>query len=177
NPGNVGHGWVKQRFVDAEKRAPNAVFIPAKVRDNPGLDTEDYTDSLGRLPDGLRQQLLEGDWEAFQGMAYAELNKDLHVVDGFRLEDSFERYEAADYGLGGCPWALVATDYEGNLVFVDMIYVEKMMVSEVAPLVLRRRMADWGEPWQAFMDPTVWRRSGMANKWGAPAMLSDEFHD
>jgi hypothetical protein len=71
----------------------------------------------------------------------------------------------------------LATDYEGNLIFVDMIYVEKLMVSEVAPLILKRRMADWGEPWQAVMDPTVWRRAGMANRWGAPAMLSDEFHD
>jgi hypothetical protein len=36
NPGGIGHLWVKKRFI--ERPRPGVPFIPAKVRDNPGLD-------------------------------------------------------------------------------------------------------------------------------------------
>jgi hypothetical protein len=35
NPGGIGHAWVKNRYLD--KPAAGAIFIPAKVKDNPGL--------------------------------------------------------------------------------------------------------------------------------------------
>jgi hypothetical protein len=44
NPGNIGHGWVKERFI--EKPAPGVVFIPAKLSDNPGLERATYERDL-----------------------------------------------------------------------------------------------------------------------------------
>src|SRR4051812_2755054 len=36
NPGNIGHGWVKDRFIVHPR--DGVLFVPAKLADNPGLD-------------------------------------------------------------------------------------------------------------------------------------------
>lgn len=64
NPGGVGHQWVRSRFVDPETRAPKALFVPAKLRDNPSLDRKAYRASLQHLTLVERQRLEAGDWDA-----------------------------------------------------------------------------------------------------------------
>ena len=72
NPGGEGHDWVKHRFIgdgDA-KQCPEiqwrngAAFIPAAIRDNPGISEQDYGKSLDYLPAVWRDRLLHGDWDA-----------------------------------------------------------------------------------------------------------------
>lgn len=62
NPGGIGHEWVKQRFITAANGI-NRMFIPAKLEDNPGLDKEDYEESLSNLDPITRAQLRHGDWD------------------------------------------------------------------------------------------------------------------
>jgi phage terminase large subunit len=105
NPGGVGHQWVKNRFVDADTRKPGAVFIPAKVADNPGLDVADYTESLSHLGESCAAQLLDGDWGAFEGAAYPMFERHLHVVDAFDVPGPWERFESVDPGsTNPCAW-------------------------------------------------------------------------
>jgi predicted phage terminase large subunit-like protein len=66
NPGNIGHDWVKRRFLD-EGQKYGRVFIPAKLQDNPYLDREGYVESLRELDPITRRQYLEGDWTARHG--------------------------------------------------------------------------------------------------------------
>lgn len=76
NPGNIGHKWVRQRFVDVSKPGERfvdkfggtRVFIPAKVEDNPVLMEKDpdYVNFLDSLPDGLREAWREGSWDNFE---------------------------------------------------------------------------------------------------------------
>jgi hypothetical protein len=63
NPGNIGHDWVKQRFI-TEGLLKQRPFIPATLDDNPFLDREQYVKSLDNLDPLTRQQLLKGDWSA-----------------------------------------------------------------------------------------------------------------
>jgi predicted phage terminase large subunit-like protein len=65
NPGGSGHGWVKETFVDPETRSPSAVFVPARLADNPSLDPVEYTATLERMTSSPveRDRLLLGDWE------------------------------------------------------------------------------------------------------------------
>jgi predicted phage terminase large subunit-like protein len=62
NPGNIGHEWVRQRFLIEAN--PERLFVPSKLDDNPHLDRDDYATSMR---EGLRAidlaQLLDGNWE------------------------------------------------------------------------------------------------------------------
>jgi predicted phage terminase large subunit-like protein len=61
NPGDIGHAWVFQRFVDPEGQRAGP-FIPAKVQDNPSLNIKEYLESLANLDPVTRKRLLDGDW-------------------------------------------------------------------------------------------------------------------
>lgn len=174
NPGGVGHMWVRKRFID--ERAADVLFVPAKVADNPGLDVADYAASLAHLPDELRRQLMDGDWSAFEGRALPDFGE-VNFVEEFPLTDAHDRFEAADYGLNGTAWALIAVDFEGNLVFHDLLYVDDLIPSAVSGLVIAKRKGGWGVSNCAWADPSVWHRTGTRDKWGRPAMLADEFTD
>jgi len=66
NPGNIGHDWVKRRFLE-EGPKHGRVFIPAKLDDNANLDREKYIESLKELDPITRRQYLDGDWTARHG--------------------------------------------------------------------------------------------------------------
>jgi len=63
NPGGKYHEWVHKRFVKADSRKPEIVFMPSLLDDNPHVDAETYKQSLAELDPIRRKQLLEGDWE------------------------------------------------------------------------------------------------------------------
>jgi predicted phage terminase large subunit-like protein len=65
NPGDVGHDWVKERFILFPKA--DRVFIPAKIDDNPSVDQESYVSNLNELDPVTRAQMLAGDWDAYEG--------------------------------------------------------------------------------------------------------------
>lgn len=66
NPGGIGHFWVWSRFINPETRDVRAVFLPAKLSDNPHEDQAAYRESLSRLSPVEQAQLLEGIWDALQ---------------------------------------------------------------------------------------------------------------
>ncbi len=74
NPGEVGHKWVRKRFVDVANEGEiyadpitgrTRLFIQSRVEDNPTLmkADPDYVKFLDGLPDGLREQWREGSWD------------------------------------------------------------------------------------------------------------------
>jgi len=65
NPGGIGHRWVRKRFL-AEKDK-NRRFIPARLDDNPHVDTTSYELSLAQLDPVTRAQLRNGDWTIVEG--------------------------------------------------------------------------------------------------------------
>lgn len=77
NPGQVGHAFIKDRFVPKEyncdeyrrnKTGPifsangNRAFLPGFIEDNPTLDQVEYEASLMHLPQIVRSRLMRGDW-------------------------------------------------------------------------------------------------------------------
>lgn len=103
NPGGLGHGWVKKRFINfAEpfKRKPDItsgrlrVFVPAKIDDNPVLMKADpqYVKSLDALKD-VDEELWKawrlGDWDVFAGMAFMEWRRDKHVIPN-ETQDNYD---------------------------------------------------------------------------------------
>lgn len=186
NPGGVGHLWVKQRFIDS--LPPGAVFIPAKIRDNPGLDVADYELSLAHLSPALRQQLMDGDWAAFEGAAYQHLDEQATVVPPFPVPPTWERFEFMDHGMANpTAWYLAAVDHDGNIVVVDGYY-SPGLIHDHCKAILRRRptwwpsYTDFGGQVQrqhpvTFADPAVTTRLGTTRKDGTPATIATEYED
>ncbi len=98
NPGGIGHGWVKERFItpapamttmweDVKIRFPNGreetrrksrIFVPSTVFDNPQLlqNDPDYITRLAALPEAEKNALLYGDWGSFSGQVFIEWRND-----------------------------------------------------------------------------------------------------
>lgn len=67
NPGNIGHGWVKGRFIAPATREPGSVFVPATIRDNPYLDYDTYVNTvLVHMHPLDRERLIRGDWDVME---------------------------------------------------------------------------------------------------------------
>lgn len=104
NPGGVGHGWVKERFITAakpmttiwedvdvlfpdghrERRRKSRIFVPSSVFDNPALlrNDPDYVTRLASMPEAERKALLYGDWDTFSGQVFTEWRNDSeHYAD------------------------------------------------------------------------------------------------
>jgi len=98
NPGGVGHGWVKERFITAaapmtpieeeicwrepdgteRRQIQKRVFVPSTVYDNPALLRHDplYVQRLASMPPAERDALLYGDWDSFSGQVFTEWRND-----------------------------------------------------------------------------------------------------
>lgn len=172
NPAGLDH-WIYRMFY-REPEAGTAV-VHFTLYDNQGNLDPDYFKMMVATEKSKPhwfQTFILGVWGALQDAAY--VLRDEHKIDRFELVDAHDRYECADYGLNGAPWCLWATDYDGNLIAVDMLYEKNTLVSDLCSLIRARRLS-WGEPWAAYADPTLWARTGGSNKWGAPQTLADEF--
>ena len=113
NPGDIGHNWVKQDFVDfapegeikqAEKKegGMRRQFIRALLEDNP-TQTEndpDYEDRLEGLGDpSLVRAMRLGDWDIVAGGMFDDLwRRDKHVIDPFVIPDSWTVDRSFDWG-------------------------------------------------------------------------------
>ncbi len=98
NPGGIGHGWVKERFITPappmrtvwesikvrfpdgreEERRRSRIFVPSTVFDNAVLlrNDPDYLTRLATLPEAERKALLYGDWDSFSGQVFTEWRND-----------------------------------------------------------------------------------------------------
>lgn len=103
NPGGIGHGWVKERFITAappgvpytvksQIQDPNGnvitaertrIFIPSSVFDNKALLANDpgYLSNLALLPDAQKKALLYGDWDSYEGQVFTEFRNN---PDGYK---------------------------------------------------------------------------------------------
>lgn len=86
NPGGRGALWVKDFFIDhspdptkfPKYRAQRWAFFEARLQDNPYIE-QGYREALEDLPEIRRRQLLEGDWDAWEGQMFPEWRDALHV--------------------------------------------------------------------------------------------------
>lgn len=133
NPGGVGHGWVKQRYISHGPYNPYTdpetgfarMYIPSKTSDNAILLSSDpnYRQRLLAATQGndaLRRAWLEGDWDIVAGAFFDCWDRARHVVAPFVIPGHWLRFRSADWG-SAKPfsvgwWAVVSDDTKvGNL--------------------------------------------------------------
>jgi len=112
NPGNVGHSFVKQTFIDNTapfeiRRMPREEggmlrqYIPALLEDNPSLlerdpDYEMRLEGLGS-PD-LVKAMRYGLWDITAGAALEKLRRDKHMIRDFEVPREWTKFMVIDWG-------------------------------------------------------------------------------
>lgn len=128
NPGGIGHGWVKERFITSAKpmtttwetvqieyngktetRHRSRIFVPSSVFDNKELLKNDpnYLARLAALPEAEKKALLYGDWDSYSGQVFSEWRNDLthyedrrwtHVINPFEIPKEWTIWRSFDFG-------------------------------------------------------------------------------
>jgi hypothetical protein len=173
NPGNIGHAWVKARFVDPAPphsviRGPdglNRVFLPALVQDNPFLMESDpaYLQRLQQLDEETKKALLYGAWDVFHGQYFEEFERSQHVLEPFELPVYWRRYVALDYGLDMLAAYWIALDEQGRAYVYRELYEgrdngQEGFIASAAARRLRELTPPQEEVRAYFAPPDLWNR-------------------
>lgn len=121
NPGNIGHLWVKDRFVDCAKDKvykqwdeitatwKTRYFLPAGLDDNSLMTPEarrEYKSWLAQLPEDQKQLLMHGNWDYIIGAAFAELHRKTHEYDPIKHPAPKDANIVMSYDFGfGAPFS------------------------------------------------------------------------
>jgi hypothetical protein len=130
NPGGIGHGWVKDRYINAANpmtpfKDPDTgftrMFVPSKTSDNQILLQADpeYRNRIKAATGGneaLRKAWLQGDWNIVAGAFFDCWNTGRHVIRPFEISEHWMRFRSGDWG-SARPfsfgwWAVVSDDYK-----------------------------------------------------------------
>lgn len=166
NPGGAGHGWLKRRFIapcgvhgervvvapftyefrDSTGRKRKAEvqltrrFIPSRVTDNPHVMENNplYLAQLYDLPELMRKQLLEGDWNAGEGLAFEEVSERTHLVPAFRVPAHWPVWGSFDWGYAHpfC-WMFWTANEDGRLYVVDSVHGRRLKDLDIADRITR----------------------------------------
>jgi len=182
NPGDVGHSWVKARFIDIA--APNEVyryditvqrpdgkplhlqrdrvFIPASVFDSveAGVVGAEYIATLEAMPEPYKSAYLYGLWDVFVGQAFGDFQpmregQPHHVIPYDLLPTKWRRVAGHDWGYDSpCYTLWGALDPYGGIVFYRELWARNWDSDEIATQNL---LAQGGERIsQTWCDPSIW---------------------
>lgn len=199
NPGDRGHEYLKTTFVQPGRHhgpgqpwvdlvevngmvfEKKRMFMPSTIDDNPSIDKTTYMAQLAHLPLKRRKQLLEGDWDYFEGQAFAMLDPDIHLIDptwvfgdpprrprNWRVEIGFDHGQVNPAcGLWSCE------DSEGYFITYQEYYQANAGVGVHVDAMLDLMQRDGSLGKIAFCDPQMQRlnRGIGARRWS----LRDEY--
>lgn len=171
NPGSIGHGWVKARFIDIAP--PDTVittahgtrrFIPSRVQDNSFLMTADpdYIKRLQNLSENEQKALLYGSWDVFEGQYFTEWDRDRHVIDPFEIPPDWRRFRSMDWGYNDpCCVLWYAVGPDSTLYIYRELYCRLKMAPDVAQAV--REMSEGERIAYTAASPDIWAERGIAD--------------
>jgi hypothetical protein len=180
NPGNVGHGFVRRRYVepaiDGYKIIVDPVskikriFIPSKATDNPYLMKADpeYVERLKMLPIAERKAKLDGDWWTFVGQVFDDFRLNrlpdepdnaVHVIDPFPIPEWWPRILAVDWGFQAMTWAGFGAISPNGRVYIYKEYTgyrEKVSTwaTNIGHMALNENLVE------VIMDSNAWDKRG-----------------
>jgi hypothetical protein len=111
NPGNIGHNWVKEAFVDRcadlelhkmtdDEGGMLRQYIPAKLDDNPSMAANDpsYRSRLRGLgSESLVKAMEDGDWNIIEG-AFFDCWSNANVIEPFEIPEDWTKFRSFDWG-------------------------------------------------------------------------------
>lgn len=187
NPGNTGHLWVRQRFVEGaplggqllydEPSDTYRMFIKALLTDNPHLLKKDpgYLRRLRLLPDAEYRAKVHGDWWVFAGQVFTEWRDPFfgskfpdepdnacHVVDDSEPPLYLPRIVACDWGyFPGRTWVGWASVLPNRRAFLYRERVwQKTNISVWGADVARLCQRERDSIVSCKLDPSAWGHRG-----------------
>lgn len=119
NPGGVGHGWVKERFISPAKpmttmwetakvKFPDGkmkevkrsrIYVPATIFDNKKLldNNPAYLADLAMKPEAEREALLYGNWDSFEGQVFTEWVNDQDHYKDHKFTHVIDPFDVPEY--------------------------------------------------------------------------------
>ena len=152
-PGDIGHSWVKTRFVTP---APSGgkiligrgglkrIYIHATAADNPYCDPT-YLQSLEALPEAEKQAKKYGSWDAYLGQVFEEFRDKhyidepenaLHVIESFNIPEYWPKIVVGDWGYSANTWiGFGAISPDKRLYIYRELHWKKTKIADWAPAV------------------------------------------
>jgi hypothetical protein len=171
NPGDQGHMWLKNRFIDptnygkhpaVDEQGRSVEFIPSKASDNPHLD-KGYQRQLDAISDPERRRALrDGDWDILAGSMFGEFSRERHVVEPFDIPKEWARRVGVDYGWE--VWAVIwlAIDQDQRVWLYREIWQRHVPEREQAKMILALEQAAGEVGVYRVADPAMWGQVGSA---------------
>ncbi len=166
NPGNIGHGWYKRRFILPARTGAETWtrFIPATIDDNAFIDA-DYKRKLEENTRLAAAGLSLGDWDIAAGMYFSTWRENVHVIEPFEIPADWPMWAGFDYGFVHPTVAILFTrDGDGHTYAIAEHVRSRALpsqhVGDLASLVegFGRELDDvW--PWAAGSDCFIRKQS------------------
>lgn len=182
NPGGIGHGWVRARFVEPApygtiivSRFPDGtalkrIFIQSKATDNPFLlkNSPGYLTVLQGMAEKDRRAKLDGDWYTFSGQVFDDYREErfpsepdnaIHVIDSFHIPEWWPKFLAVDWGFAALTYALWSAISPEGRVYLYREYARKQTrisewATEIGKLSASEALTD------VVMCQSAWQQRG-----------------
>lgn len=178
NPGGIGHGWVKRRYIQAgpykvhkyqpqPEEAPNlwinSVFIPSLLDDNKALIENDPNYEIRLAASGtkaLYKAWRFGDWDIVAGQYFDNFDPAIHVL---RLSDAnlqpwMPRWVSADWGYSDdCAVLWHALDENKRVITYRELVANKLEPIEIGRLIAKN-CPEHEKITRFYLGPDAWAK-------------------
>jgi hypothetical protein len=158
------------------------------VRDNPYIGYEGYVETLGNQREARKRQLLDGDWDVYEGQYFDNFKPKVHVRDIGAVSSESRRFISMDWGLNSPGCALFWVCLPDGHYHIEAEYKfngdvgQRLYVKDVAAEI-RRRCKGLGlaKVPTTFVDPDICAHKGQIGQsiaetfqqWGVPTVKAD----
>lgn len=197
-PGNIGHSWVRSRFVEPCREGyklirerqvikekeyfSERIFIPAKLNDNPHItkNNPDYINKLAQLPEADRRAKMDGDWWALSGQVFTEFRERLvpgepanaiHLCKPFTIPSWWPKILSVDWGYSAKTHALWGAISPDRRVFLYREYTCKKQAIAIWASDLARASQFDENLVCTVIDPSAFRDLG------EPKQIWEQFYE
>lgn len=148
NPGNVGHGWFKKRFIEpARTRAETTTrFIFATIDDNQFVD-KGYKQKLEENTGWKLRAYRFGDWDIAAGQFFSNWNYEA-IVKTVIVPKYQTFWCAMDYGFTHPTAVYLFSEFDGTIIVVDEFRARKQLPDQNAREIIEMLKRNGVELWQ-----------------------------
>lgn len=159
NPGGINHAGTKDMFIDksfeldenknfitpdpktgiAPFSKDDFYYVKATAYDNP-YNAKSYLNMLRALPERLRKAFLDGNWDVFEGQAFDEFDRNIHVKKSNSIQHLryWRLVVGLDWGFRKGVALLAAIGPEGDVEVIHEVVFSKINAEEAAIAIAKR---------------------------------------